>query len=55
MTTKKELDDIGSAWDLAKYRMEIAKEDLLAAQKLLEGMSYRIHIPCTERVSCHRI
>ena len=28
MTTKKELDDIGSAWDLAKYRMEIAKEDL---------------------------
>ena len=35
MTTKKELDDIGSAWDLAKYRMEIVK-DLLAAQKLLD-------------------
>ena len=42
MTTKKELDDIGSARDLAMYRIEIAKEDLNAAKKLFEEKSYRI-------------
>lgn len=42
MTTKKELDDIGGAWDLAMYRIEIAKEDLLAAKTLFENRGYRI-------------
>ena len=42
MNTKKELDDIGNAWDLAMYRIEIAKEDLSAAKKLFEEKSYRI-------------
>lgn len=36
-----ELDDVGGARELAKYRLEIAKEELAAAERALAEEDYR--------------
>ena len=36
-----ELDDVGGARELAKYRLEIAKEELTAAERALAEEDYR--------------
>lgn len=36
-----ELPDVGNQYDIAMYRLQIAKEDLQAAQVLVEANSYR--------------
>ena len=42
MTSRQPLDDTGGAWELAMYRLELAKNDLSGAEVMFGQKYYRI-------------